>query len=241
MALVKLENVTLEYPIYSSKSMSLRNTLLRIGTGGVLKKDDSDIIKIKALNDVSFELREGDSVGVIGHNGAGKTTLLRTISGNYKPTSGEVITKGSIKSIIDLGAGMDPELSGYENIKRINLLNGYSLKDIKEEMSNIEEFTDLGGFLDLPVRTYSSGMIMRLMFAISTSFSPEILIIDEMFGTGDESFQKKAQKRIEGLIDNSKIFIFSSHSMDLINKYCNKILFLDHGNLTIRDKTEMNL
>lgn len=235
MTFIKFKDVTLEYPIYSTKSMSLKSTLQKISTGGILNKKNSDIIKIKALNNISFELYEGDSVGIIGHNGAGKTTLLRTIAGNYIPTSGKVMIEGTIKSIIDLGAGMDPELSGYENVKRISMLNGYSLREIKNELSSIEIFTELGSFLELPVRIYSSGMVMRLMFAIATAFSPEILIIDEMFGTGDNEFQQKAIQRIESLIEHSKIFIFASHSLDLINKYCNKIITMEHGNLAIKD------
>lgn len=231
MAHIKFKNVTLQYPIYNAKSMSLRNQLVRIGTGGRLSQETRDIVTVTALNDVSFELRDGDAVGLVGHNGAGKTTLLRAMAGIYVPTKGRVNIEGSTSTIIELGAGMDPELTGYENIVRMGLLLGHSREAMIRAIPDIEDFTELGDFLATPVRTYSAGMTMRLMFAVSTSVNPEILLIDEMFATGDAKFQEKAKQRMEQLIDSAKIFVFASHSHEMIKAYCNKVFTLEHGML----------
>jgi ABC-type polysaccharide/polyol phosphate transport system ATPase subunit len=229
MAHLKFENVTLQYPIYNAKSKSLRNQLVHISTGGQLSKEATDIVTVTALNNVSFELHDGDSLGLIGHNGAGKTTLLRTMAGIYTPVSGKITREGRVTTIIELGAGLDPELTGYENIFRMGMLLGASRSDMDNAIPDIESFTELGDFLSMPVRTYSSGMMMRLMFAVGTAVRPEILLIDEMFGTGDAAFQEKAHNRMKELIDTAKIFVFASHSPDLIKKYCRRVFSLEHG------------
>jgi len=232
MAHIRFENVTVQYPIYNAHSLSLRNQLVRIGTGGRLAKESSNIVTITALDSVSFDLNEGDTVGLVGHNGAGKTTLLRTMAGIYPPVAGEVQRQGRVSTIIELGAGLDVELSGYENIVRMGMLLGSSHREMEAAIPGIEAFTELGDFLSMPVRTYSSGMIMRLMFAVGTAIRPEILLIDEMFGTGDAAFQEKAQLRMIDLISAAKIFVFASHSPELIRKYCRRVFSLEHGSLT---------
>lgn len=232
MAHIRFENVTVQYPIYNAQSLSLRNQLVRIGTGGRLAKDSSSIVTITALDNVSFELDEGDTVGLVGHNGAGKTTLLRTMAGIYPPVAGAVHSRGRISTIIELGAGLDVELSGYENIVRMGMLLGASHREMEAATPGIEAFTELGDFLSMPVRTYSSGMVMRLMFAVGTAIRPEILLIDEMFGTGDAAFQEKAHARMHELISAAKIFVFASHSPDLIRRYCRRVFSLEHGVLT---------
>lgn len=231
MAHIIFDKVSIKYPVYSGASTSLKNALLNIGTGGLLSKFPGEVLTVTALNNVSFQLKDGDSVGLIGHNGAGKTTLLRAMAGIYAPVTGSIKSQGSISTIIELGAGLDSELSGYENIFRLGRLLGISNNLLKEMMPSIAEFTELGDFLEAPVRTYSSGMLMRLMFAVSTSSQPEILLVDEMFGTGDRNFQEKARSRMEGLISSAKIFVFASHSEELINKFCNRIFELNHGSL----------
>jgi ABC-type polysaccharide/polyol phosphate transport system ATPase subunit len=231
MAHINFENVTIRYPIYNTKSMSLRNRLVQIGTGGLISKDASDVVSITAIENANFRIKEGERIGLIGHNGAGKTTLLRTMAGIFQPESGVVDIRGRISTIIELGAGMDVELSGYENIFRIGMLLGSSKKEIDSLIPSIEEFCELGDFLSVPVRTYSSGMMMRLMFAVGTATRPEILLVDEMFGTGDIAFQEKAQKRMIELIDSAKIFVFSSHSQELINKFCQRVFTISHGRL----------
>ena len=234
MAYINFKNVVLEYPIYNAKSMSLRNQLVNLTTGGVLANETSDVLTVRALDKVSFDLKDGDRVGLVGHNGAGKTTLLRTMAGIFHPISGEVKSEGRISSIIELGGGLDNELSGYENIIRMGMMLGGTKLEMETSLPDIEEFTDLGNFLSVPVRTYSAGMLMRLMFAVGTSIRPEILLVDEMFGTGDASFRDKAESRMKRLIGDAKIFVFASHSHELIEKYCHKIFVLEHGKVTER-------
>ena len=153
------------------------------------------------------------------------------MAGIYTPISGEVICQGSLATVFEIGAGMDTELSGYENIIRMGLLMGMAPEEAEAKIADIEEFTELGNFLQLPVRTYSSGMTMRLMFAMATAIKPEILLIDEMFGTGDSAFQQKAHDRMKSLISSSKIFVFASHSHQLLREYCQRIFLLEHGTL----------
>lgn len=229
MAYINFSEVFLEFPDYGHSSKSLKRALVEIGTGGIFNTNKAGISVVTALSDVSFKLSEGDSVGIIGHNGAGKTTLLRTMAGLYEPTRGKVDISGTLATIIELGAGLDPLLSGSENILRLGLLHGLSKSEILASMQSIEEFTELGNFIYSPVSTYSSGMLMRLMFAVGTIKMPDILIVDEMFSTGDASFQRKAEQRMETLIDGSKVFVFASHSHELIKKYCNRLFLLSHG------------
>lgn len=228
-ACIKFEDVTVCYPIYNSRSMSLRNQLIRIGTGGRIESEAGRTQIVTALQDVSFEIREGDAVGLVGHNGAGKSTMLRTMAGVYTPVRGRVVREGRVATVLDLGAGMDPELPGYENITRMSMLLGLGKDEIAANLGNIEEFTELGDFLNLPVRTYSAGMTTRLLFAVATSIKPDILLVDEMFGTGDAQFQTKAHDRMLGLIRSVGIFVFASHSLDTVRGYCNRFFHLEHG------------
>lgn len=230
------DNVTVRYPIYNSRSMSLRNHLVRISTGGRIEQDAGSIRLVTALKNVSFALKEGDAVGLTGHNGAGKSTMLRTMAGVYAPMEGRVERKGRVATVLELGTGMDMELSGYENIIRMSKLLGLSNAEIKRNAREIEEFTQLGDFLQLPVRTYSSGMATRLMFAVATSTKPDILLVDEMFGTGDAEFQVKAKQRMEQLIRSVGIFVFASHDSKLVRNYCNRFFRLEHGAVTEIDK-----
>lgn len=231
MAVLRFENVTVQYPVYNSRSQSLRNQLVRIATGGRISQESRNVTIITALANANFELKDGDSIGLVGHNGAGKTTLLRAMAGIYTPTVGNITREGTIASIIEMGAGMESELSGYENIFRMGMLLGRSGSEIQKLIPEVETLTELGDFLKMPVRTYSAGMTMRLMFAVATSVRPEILLIDEMFSTGDAGFQKKALDRIQGLIESAKIFVFASHDYALIKRYCKTVLSLEHGTI----------
>jgi ABC-type polysaccharide/polyol phosphate transport system ATPase subunit len=159
---LKFENVTVQYPVYNTRGLSLRNHLVRVSTGGSIEKEAGQVQIVTALKNISFSLKKGDSVGLVGHNGAGKTTLLRTMAGVYYPASGKISRKGRISTLFELGAGMDPDLTGYENIVRMSVLIGISPKDASANIEEIEEFTQLGNFLQLPMRTYSSGMATRL-------------------------------------------------------------------------------
>ncbi len=231
MARLQLDKVSVEYPIYNAGSMSLRNQLVAISTGGRMARQAGSIVTILALDDISLDLRDGDRLGLIGHNGSGKTTLLRTMAGIFRPTKGRLISEGRVSSFFGLGAGVDPELSGYENIIRMSLLLGTSQAAAEASIPEIEDFTELGNFLALPVRTYSAGMQTRLTFAVATAAHPEILLVDEGIGAGDAAFQTKARKRLNDFIEKSSIFVLASHSNELIRSFCNKILTLEHGRM----------
>ncbi len=236
MTHLQFDRVTVRYPVHNNRTKSLRNNLVRISTGGRLDSESGRIQVVTALDDVSFEFREGDAVGLIGHNGAGKSTMLRTMAGVYKPTHGAVRRRGRTATVLELGAGIDPELSGYENITRMGVLLGMSIAETKERISEIERFTQLGNFLQLPVRMYSSGMATRLMFAVATSTRPDILLVDEVFGAGDAEFQERAKERMSRLISSVGIFVFASHDHELIRTYCNRFLRLEHGRVIEIDR-----
>jgi ABC-type polysaccharide/polyol phosphate transport system ATPase subunit len=231
MTSVRFDKVTVQYPVFSSRNKSLRSQLVRLSTGGRIEKEAGGVQVVTALSDVSFDLAEGDRVGLVGHNGAGKSTLLRTMAGIYAPATGAVRRRGRVATVLELGAGMDGELSGYENIRRMSMLLGRTGADCDQALPDIEAFTQLGHFLNLPVRTYSSGMTTRLMFAVATSTAPDILLLDEVFGTGDAQFQAQARERMEALIERVGIFVFASHEHDKLKRYCKRFFRLDHGSL----------
>jgi len=233
MARLIFENVSIRYPIYNARAQSLRHQLLRIATGGKIAAEVGRTVAVTALENVSFELKRGDSIGLIGHNGAGKSTLLRTMAGIYTPDSGRVIREGRTATVLEIGSGMDPELSGYENILRMGMIIGIPLKEMRTKIPEIEELTQLGNFLSLPLRTYSSGMTMRLMFAVATTGQPEILLVDEMFGTGDAGFQEWAKARMRKLIANAEIFVFASHDHKLLGELCDRVFELSHGKMAL--------
>jgi lipopolysaccharide transport system ATP-binding protein len=237
MAMIKFNNVTLSYPIYGGHGMSLRSHLMRVATGGRIEGDARTTV-VTALDNVSFTLSDGDAVGLIGHNGAGKSTILRAMAGIYPPSTGSIERHGKTATVFEIGAGLDNELSGYDNIIHLGIMMGLSYAEAKSLIPDIEDFTELGDFLYLPIRTYSSGMIMRLMFAVATATSPEILLLDEMFSTGDAGFQQKSQTRIHKIIKSSQIFVFASHDLNLIRANCNRIFQLSHGvveEISVRD------
>lgn len=239
MALLEFHDVTVQYPVYDVRAKSLRSRLVSISTGGRIEREASGVQIVTALRDVSFTLRDGDAVGLVGHNGAGKSTLLRTMAGVYQPAWGSVRRSGRIATVFELGAGMDSELSGYENIQRMGLLMGIDQSEIRARMDDIEAFTQLGPFLGLPVRTYSAGMATRLMFAVATSSRPDILLVDEVFGAGDAEFQEKAAQRMASLISTVSIFVFASHDSAALKRYCSRFLRLEHGQVTEIDASAL--
>jgi len=226
---LNLNNVSVSFPVYHGASRSLKKNLLFRTSGGKIARDATDRIVVEALHDVSLSLGESDRLALIGSNGAGKTTLLRVMAGVYEPTSGSVLARGRISSMFDIGIGIDPELNGYDNIRLRALLLQISNAEIDEKLEDIAEFTELGPYLHMPVRTYSSGMMMRLTFAVSTCFMPDIVLMDEWILAGDVQFMVKAQKRIENFINNSSIFVLASHNHDLLRQWCNKGLWLKNG------------
>ncbi|EGH20541.1 MULTISPECIES: ABC transporter ATP-binding protein [Pseudomonas syringae group genomosp. 2] len=241
MASIELNNVSLKFPVITELGGSLRRQLVNLTTGGAISSDNTHTIHIHALKDINLSVKEGDRIGLIGHNGAGKSSLLRMLAGIYTPTSGVRSISGSVRALFELGVGTDHELTGRANIERLSRLYGYSLKQVKEDIHKIEEFSGLGGYLDLPIRTYSSGMQLRLLFSISTLYPSDILLIDEVFGVGDEAFQDKARQRMQDMMSSSKIVIMASHSKDIINKFCNKTIKLEAGGIVEINNIESTL
>jgi ABC-type polysaccharide/polyol phosphate transport system ATPase subunit len=239
MARLEFHGVTVQYPVYDVRAKSLRSHLVRISTGGRIERESSGVQMVTAVREASFAFADGDAVGLVGHNGAGKSTLLRTMAGVYQPVTGSVVREGRIATVFELGAGMDGELSGYENIQRMGMLLGLGQDEIRARVAEIEAFTQLGAFLQLPVRTYSSGMTTRLMFAVATSTRPDILLVDEIFGAGDAEFQEKAARRMEALIASVRIFVFASHDMTALRRYCRRFLRLEHGEVREIDASEL--
>ena len=204
----------------------------RLGHDGTNPKNRFE--KFYALKNISFSLKKGEALGVIGENGSGKTTLLKIIAGILKPTSGTINAKGKIMSFIELGAGLQPELTGRENIFLYGTLLGFSREEIKKKINTIIEFSGLKKFIDAKLRTYSTGMQMRLVFSTAMINNPDILLIDEVIAVGDESFQKKSFNKMKNLKNQGKTIIFVSHSMEQIKAVCDKVLFLKDGKIKAR-------
>lgn len=231
MAEVRCNDVSLDYPIFEGGGRSLRHRLIEIGTGGFVKFEGRGVATIAALDGVSFEAHAGDRIGIIGRNGAGKSTLLRVISGIYQPTRGAIAVEGSVMPLLSLSLGMEPDATGYENMRIAGTLMGRPRDEIESRIPEVGDFTELGDFLALPIRTYSTGMQTRLAFAIATSFVSDILVIDEAINAGDAFFFRKARTRIENLIARSHILFLASHAEETIREFCDKALLLEHGRL----------
>jgi ABC-type polysaccharide/polyol phosphate transport system ATPase subunit len=227
MARISLRDVSVSFPIFTQHTRSIKTAVFS-KLGGTLSAHNDTVI-VRALQNVSLELRDGDRLGVIGLNGAGKTTFLRVISGVYPPRSGEAIIEGKVSSFTDITLGMDQEATGWQNIIFRSVFLGSTFAEAEALAPSIGEFSELGEYLDLPVRTYSSGMFVRLAFAISTAIEPDIVVMDEMIGAGDQSFIEKAQKRVAQLLDRARILVLASHSELIIQSFCNKVLWLEKG------------
>jgi len=229
---ISLQGVNLDFPIYDP-DRSLRKLLLKTSVGGLIRNDPSTggRATVRALSDITCEIENGDRVALIGPNGAGKSTLLKVMAGGYVPTSGAVSVRGRVSSLLAMGVGIDSEETGYENITTCCLLLGMSPREIEQKAAEIVEFCELGQYMYMPVRTYSSGMMIRLSFAIVTAIHPDILLIDEVLGVGDASFAAKAQARVERLMERASALVLASHSNELLKRFCNKGLFLVSGGM----------
>jgi homopolymeric O-antigen transport system ATP-binding protein len=228
MASLILENVTVDFPIYGAQK-SFRSAL-RAATGGLIRREDADRhITVRALDHFSLKVKHGDRLGIIGHNGAGKSTLLRVCAGVYEPSEGQVHIEGKVSPLFNASPGLDPDDTGYENIITCGLFLGMTREEIAQNTPDIEAFSELGDYLSLPVRTYSTGMLTRLGFAIATAINPEILILDEGLGAGDARFAEKAKERVDALIERASILILASHSDDLIKSLCNRVILMQSG------------
>ena len=229
MAQIDLSHVFVEFPIYDMSAHSLKKNFLQLATGGTVGKDLNQRIVVNALDDVSLALKNGDQVGLIGHNGSGKSTLLRVMANIYEPTRGHVKINGHISPMLDTVLGIESEFSGYENIYIRGILLGLTRKKIKKQVDEIAELTGLGDYLSMPTRTYSSGMKIRLAFAIATSIQPDILPIDEIFGAGDTEFMERAKQKMTSMLNQSSIVVMTTHSDELIKEFCNRALLLENG------------
>ncbi|WP_137725760.1 ABC transporter ATP-binding protein [Prescottella subtropica] len=234
---IETRGACVDFPIFDAKSRSLKKAFLG-KAGGTIGRTDSDVVVVEALRDITMSLKDGDRVGLVGHNGAGKSTLLRLLSGIYEPTRGSSRIRGRVAPVFDLGVGMDPEISGYENIIIRGLFLGQTRKQMLAKMDEIAEFTELGEYLNMPLRTYSTGMRVRVAMGVVTSIDPEILLLDEGIGAVDAEFMKKARIRLQALVERSGILVFASHSNEFLAQLCDSAMWIDHGHIRMHGEIE---
>jgi lipopolysaccharide transport system ATP-binding protein len=231
MAKIVAKDIIVDIPIYEASSRSLKTIVLKAATGGALSVDSSQHVSVRALNRLAFEISEGDRVGLLGHNGSGKTTLLRVMAGAYEPVSGSIDVQGKVASMLNIWLGMMMDATGYENIFLRARMLGLKPAEITPLVDEICDFAELGDYIHMPMRTYSSGMLMRLGFAISTSISADIILMDEWMSAGDASFAERARDRLNRMLGRAKILVLASHDEELIRATCNKVMKLDHGKM----------
>jgi len=230
MADIQLDNVSVAFPVYDTSSRSLKKRLVGAATGGRIRSEAGPSV-VQALENVTLHFQHGDRIGLVGRNGAGKTTLLRVLAGIYEPGAGAVRVEGHVAPLFDLSLGMDPEGTGYENILLRGLFLGMRRADIEARVDEIAAFTELGSFLALPIRTYSGGMRLRLAFAVSTSFHPDILLLDEGIGAGDAAFLEKVNQRLQEFTSKATIIVVASHSERLIRQMCSSSVLMERGRI----------
>jgi ABC-2 type transport system ATP-binding protein len=226
---IATHDACVDFPIFDAKSRSLKKTVLGMVGGNITTETKVPIIE--ALRDITLTLEHGDRVGLVGHNGAGKSTLLRLLAGIYEPTRGAADIRGRVAPVFDLGVGMDPEISGLENIIVRGLFLGMTRKQMEDRIDDIADFTELGDFLRMPLRTYSTGMRIRLALGVVTSIDPEILILDEGIGAVDAAFLNKSKKRLAELVDRAGLLVFASHSDEFLRDLCDTALWMEHGRI----------
>lgn len=229
MSGVYLENVNVHYPILEDHYKSIRRAALRFLTGGRLYKEDAQGHVVHALKDISLDIRDGDRVGLVGRNGAGKSTLLKTIGGFILPNSGVYEIKGSVTSLFTVNGGMDTERTGYDNIYLMGRFFGIRRRAMEKHIADIEDFSELGKFLDMPIRSYSDGMKVRLGIAVVTCVHPDILVLDEALGAGDAHFIEKTMTRVQKFYDRARIIVMASHDTTLLTRLCNKAVWMEKG------------
>jgi ABC-type polysaccharide/polyol phosphate transport system ATPase subunit len=225
MARIDLENVSLTFKVRQHGRISLKEFVVR----HLFRKPFNPFMTVEALKGVDLSLRAGDRLGIIGHNGAGKSTLMKVLAGVYPPTSGNRVVEGNISSLFDIALGFEPDASGWENICYRGYLQGETPKTIKPKMQPVADFSELGQFLDMPVRYYSAGMLVRLAFSIATAIEPEILLVDEVLSVGDMAFQEKARQRMSDMMARAQLIVMISHDLTAVRRLCDRILWMDHG------------
>jgi ABC-type polysaccharide/polyol phosphate transport system ATPase subunit len=238
---ISARDLALDFPVYDVASRSLKQLLMvrpianvfrgASHVGGAIATGAGGMVVVRAIDKMSFEIGQGERVGLIGHNGAGKTTLLRTMAGIYEPTSGVLETVGQVMPLFNLMEGMMPDATGREFIRIRGVLLGLEPNQLDALTEDVIEFCELGSYIDMPVRTYSAGMLVRLAFALSTSVSPDILLFDELIGAGDARFITKAQERLKTFIERTSIVVVASHSRGILYQWCNRLFLLEHGKL----------
>jgi ABC-2 type transport system ATP-binding protein/lipopolysaccharide transport system ATP-binding protein len=226
-----LRSVSVEFPIYSGGSRSLKKLLLNTTTQGNIARDARDRITVQALTGIDIEINHGDRLALIGANGAGKSTLLKVLAGIYAPTRGQVQGSGRVSALLTASVGLNPDATGRENIINRGMYMDVHPREMRARIEEIAEFSELGYYMDMPVRTYSSGMMIRLCFAVATSLQPEILLMDEWLAAGDAAFLAKARKRMEEFVSGTSILVLASHSMPLLREWCNRAVFLERGRI----------
>ncbi len=234
MAVIELNEVYVDFPVYNSKGRSLKSSIIKATTGGKVASEPG-AITVRALNNIDLKINAGDRLALLGHNGAGKSTLLRVMAGIFYPTSGTVKVEGVINTMFDVNIGISPEATGWQNIEARGIILGYSSSEIESLKLDVAETSGLGHFLDMPLRTYSAGMRMRLAFCVSTSVNPDVLLLDEAIMAGDADFLKMARQRLNKLIEVSNILVLASHSQVVLKMFCNKGALLNHGELEFFD------
>jgi len=235
---IELKNTSVDFPVYNAGSLSLKNRVLSAVTGGKIGRQHNGAVVIKGLQNISLKIKAGERVGLVGHNGAGKTTLLRVLSGIYHPTGGQATIVGECVSLINIGLGIDPEATGRENIHLRAVMMGMRPAQINQSIGEIIAFTNLGDFIDMPFRTYSTGMQLRLAFAVSTAVRPQILVMDEWLSTGDEDFKKRADQRMSEVVSAAQILVLASHSRELLLTNCKRLIWLEHGKIRMDGDAE---
>ena len=230
--MIEVNNVSMAFRMDINRPSGLKDWVVNFATG------KRDIREFRALSGVSFTVEKGEVIGIIGRNGSGKSTLLKIISGIYKPTGGSVTLGGSVVPMLELGSGFDQELTGYENIFLNGAILGYTEKYLREKLDDIIAFSELGDFINMPIKTYSSGMMMRLAFSVATVVNPEILIVDEILAVGDEFFQKKSFARMQELMSGGTTVLFVSHNLDQIRNMCSRVVWLDGGHIRMTGPTQ---
>jgi ABC-type polysaccharide/polyol phosphate transport system ATPase subunit len=227
MALVHLDRVSMIFRVREQHQITLKEYLLR----GMYRRSTNPVMKVRALNDVSLRFQDGDRIGIIGGNGAGKSTLLRLLAGVYAPTRGRRTVRGKVSSLFELSLGFEMEASGRQNIAYRGYLQGETPRSLRAKTQDIADFSELGRFLDIPVRYYSAGMMVRLAFSIATAIQPEILLVDEVLSAGDLAFQTKARQRMRDMMSKAKIIVVVSHDLGSLPQLCTTGAWLDHGRL----------
>jgi ABC-type polysaccharide/polyol phosphate transport system ATPase subunit len=227
MARIHLDNVSLTFRVRQHARVTFKEFLVR----RLYKKSANPILEVPALQDLNFEIREGERLGVLGHNGAGKSTLLKVLAGIYPPSGGSLTVEGQISSLFEISLGFELDASGWENIYYRGYLQGETPQSIRPKVHPIAEFSELGHFLDMPVRYYSAGMKVRLAFAIATAIDPEILLVDEVLSVGDKAFQEKAARRMRDMMAKAQLIVLVSHDLESIVRLCHRAIWMDHGRI----------